>query len=342
MKLTGRSLAILASFFLSTTLYAAPGYRLVPLDDGKSGTMVFGLNNHGVVVGMRNTGTGTHAFRWRAGRFTDLHDTIDPSVTYTQATGINDRGDIVGDKWNGTEFESWKLHDGTVTAVTVPGGSQVTPFDINNRGQITLDAIVDGRDGFYFFDGTSVQPLDGPDGSHASLFPRGLNNRGVVGGYDINRGGAILWQDGIAESLGVPPGATGSSVIDVNDRNQAAGNLAIDGRPRAAWWRQGTWTVLPKLDANEQQSATEGINVWGMVIGESYGDFNQPDPATATLWFRGRAYDLNQLVRADDPLKPYVHLGSTEQINDRGDIIVSGVDSRTKVRVVYFATLFDN
>jgi probable HAF family extracellular repeat protein len=343
MKITGRSLAVLASLFCaaSAAVHAAPGYRLVPLDDGKSRTDIFGLNNRGVVVGMRNTGSGTHAFSWRAGTFTDLHDAVDPSVSYTQATGINDLGAIVGDKWNGAEFEGWLLRDGAVSPLTVPGGSQLFPFDINNAGQIIIDATVNGRDEFYLIDGGNVQRLDGPGGSNDGIFARVINNRGVVAGNTFAEG-AVLWQDGTAQSLGVPPGATASGAVDVNDRNQVAGSLTIGGAPQAAWWHDGTWTVLPELNATQQQSEAVGINYWGMVVGQVY-DFNQqPAPATATLWFAGRAFDLNALVRADDPLKPYVHLGSVERINDRGDIIVHGVDSRTHLLVMYFATLFDN
>jgi len=37
-----------------------------------------------------------------------------------------------------------------------------------------------------------------------------------------------------------------------------------------------------------------------------------------------------------------VHLESAEQINDRGDIVASRIDSRApQNRVVYFLTLFD-
>lgn len=341
MKITGRSFAILASmiFAASATAQVAPGYRLVPLDNGKSGTMVFGLANCGTVVGMRNTRTGTHAFRWRAGKFTDLHNAVDPSVTYTQATGINDRGAIIGDKWNGVQFDGWQLRKGAVSPITVPGGTQLFPFDINNRGQIITDAIVDGHEEAYLIDGAKVQRLDGPGGRSDEFFLRVINDHGVVAG---NAGlTAVLWQDGVVQSLGFPAGATASGAQDLNNRNQVAGILRINDRPQAAWWHEGTWTVLPKLNATQQQSEAIGINYSGVIVGTVY-DFTQTEDATATLWFEGRAYDLNKLVRADDPLKGFVHLGIVERINDRGDIIVSGVDSRTHVRVVYFATLFDN
>jgi hypothetical protein len=62
----------------------------------------------------------------------------------------------------------------------------------------------------------------------------------------------------------------------------------------------------------------------------------------ATLWLGTHVVELDRLVRADDPLKPFVHLTSAESINDRGDIVASGVDSRApEARTVYFLTLFD-
>ena len=79
MKIPSGLFAVLVSllFASSPPAWADPGYRLVPLDDGSAGTMVFDLNRRGEVVGMRSVGGSTHAFRWRAGTFTDLHDTID-------------------------------------------------------------------------------------------------------------------------------------------------------------------------------------------------------------------------------------------------------------------------
>jgi hypothetical protein len=64
--------------------------------------------------------------------------------------------------------------------------------------------------------------------------------------------------------------------------------------------------------------------------------------STATLWWGNHVVELDALVRAEDPLKPFVHLLFGEQINDRGDIVATGLDSRTNQRVVYFMTLFDN
>jgi hypothetical protein len=63
---------------------------------------------------------------------------------------------------------------------------------------------------------------------------------------------------------------------------------------------------------------------------------------TATLWFGGQVIDLNTLIRVDDPLRPYVHLESIAEINNRGDMIATGFDSRQPtVMLTYFLTLLD-
>ena len=342
MKVTGRSRAILASLLCATSLAAAaaPGYRLVPLDDGSAGTLVFGLNNHGEVVGMRSVGNGTHAFRWRAGTFTDLHDTIDPTSTYTQATGTNEFSAVIGQSFK-ESFEGFLLRGDQVSPITVPAATQVFPFDINNRGQIITDAIVNGRQESYLVDGSNVVRLEGLPGSTDWFHALVINDRGVIAGNTRAAEGprGVLWQEGSVMSLGVPAGAQSSAARAINDRNQVAGTVTIEGVQHAASWRNGAWTVLAPLSAGQDLSDAADINVWGMIVGNVY-DFEAAARSTPTLWFAGRAFDLNGLVAADDPLKPFVTLEGAQRINDRGDVVVAGVDTRTQARVVYFLTLF--
>ena len=101
-------------------------------------------------------------------------------------------------------------------------------------------------------------------------------------------------------------------------------------------------TLLPRLVPDAAASSPAGINNWGMIVGSTI--ILQPQyRSTATLWLGSQVVELDRLVRADDPLKPFVHLESAELINDRGDIVVSGVDSRTPgMRMTYFMTLFGN
>jgi hypothetical protein len=48
----------------------------------------------------------------------------------------------------------------------------------------------------------------------------------------------------------------------------------------------------------------------------------------AILWQFGRPHDLNQLIRKGDPLQPYVTLQWATRINDWGQILAAGIDSR--------------
>lgn len=342
MIITGRSLTLLAALLCATSLAAnaAPGYRLVPLDDGSAGTLAFGLNNHGEVVGMRRVGNETHAFRWRAGTFTDLHDAVDPTSTYTQATGTNDFSAVIGQNFK-ESFEGFLLLGNQVSPITIPEATQVFPFDINNRGQIIADAIVDGRQESYLIHRGTAQRLEGLPSSNDWFHALAINDRGVVAGNTCGPEGprGVLWQEGTVMSLGVPAGAESSGARALNNLGHVAGNVTIDGVPQAAWWRDGTWRVLAKLNAAQDQSEAVDINKWGMIVGTVY-DFDAAVISTPALWFAGRAVDLNRLVRADDPLRAFVHLESPEHINDRGDIVVAGVDSRTGARITYFLTLF--
>jgi len=142
--------------------------------------------------------------------------------------------------------------------------------------------------------------------------------------------------------LGLVAGATASFVYALNDRQQVVGIASIGGASQAMRWQDGEMTLLPRLVQDPAASTASGINNWGMIVGSTI--ILQPQfRSTATLWLGNHVVELDSLVRADDPLKPFVHLESAELINDRGDIVVSGVDSRTPgVRATYFMTLFDN
>lgn len=317
----------------SSPAWADPGYRLVPLDDGSAGTMVFDLNRRGDVVGMRSVGGETHAFRWRAGTFTDLHDTIDPTVSYTQAAGINDFSVIVGDKFTGEDFDGFLLRGNQVSPIA---GGVDFPFDINNRGQI----IGDSGSTSYLVDGANVTRLEGLPGEADSMHSVALNNRGVITGYTqtSNGGRAVLWQDGTVMDLGTVPGAQTIFADDLNDRNVVVGFATISGSSHAMRWQNGTMALLPHL-AGEAASGGQSINNWGVIVGST--TLSQPVfHSTATLWWGNRVVELDSLVRASDPLKPFVHLLYAHQINDRGDIVATGVDSRTNAQIVYFMTLF--
>jgi probable HAF family extracellular repeat protein len=75
-------------------------------------------------------------------------------------------------------------------------------------------------------------------------------------------------------------------------------------------------------------SAGLAVNDSGWAVGTAYTATQVPH---AFLWRDdGKGMrDLNDLVDPTDPLKPYVLLSSAEAINDAGDIMAFGTDSRT-------------
>jgi probable HAF family extracellular repeat protein len=339
---------VILTSLLCTNLPASadPGYRLVPLTpSGDTELGVYDLNRRGEVVGMRSIAGVTRAFRWRAGQFTDLHDTIDSASSYTQAVGINDLSAIVGVDYTNESFKGVLLRGSQVSPIAVVAGeSQVFPLDINNRGQIIVDSYGGGQSGSFLVDGGNVQWLEGLPGEADALHAIAINERGVILGNTRLAAGtrAVLREDGALMNLGVVAGATASFAYDLNDRNQVVGIVSIGGGSQAMRWRDGTMELLPQLVPDPAASSAASINNWGVIVGTTI--VLQPQyRGTATLWLGNHVVELDSLVRADDPLKPFVHLASTEEINDRGDIVVSGFDSRAPdTRTIYFMTLFDN
>jgi probable HAF family extracellular repeat protein len=95
------------------------------------------INDHGDVVGfMQSSPAATTSDGWL------LHDgelkKIDfPRSTFTQALGINNSGDIVGDynDANGV-MHGFEYRDGNFRSIDVPGASATTVNGINNQGWI--------------------------------------------------------------------------------------------------------------------------------------------------------------------------------------------------------------
>jgi probable HAF family extracellular repeat protein len=64
-----------------------------------------GINADGDVVGTSSTGTQAHAFIYTGGAMHDLHNLVAPTtVVLTQATGINDSGQISAQGWTNGYF----------------------------------------------------------------------------------------------------------------------------------------------------------------------------------------------------------------------------------------------
>jgi probable HAF family extracellular repeat protein len=333
---------------------AAQGYRVVPItENGTTGIGVNDLNSRGEVVGTRSVAGTTRAFRWRAGRFTDLHDVIDPASSLTEGRGINDRSAVVAADWMNGQYHGVLIRGSHVSPISVVAGeTRVYPLDINNRGQILAESAGGAQSGDFLIDGDNVQSLGGPPDQPDSMNAIALNDRGAVLGnsWGIEGSHAALWQDGVTLDLGVVAGSASSFGYDVNNHNHVVGVADVYGASQAMHWRDGTMSLLPQLapspiaGSQEIASSAESLNDWGMIVGGTVFEDpeTQVDWNTATLWWGDQVVELDGLIRADDPLKPFVHLTDALEINNRGDIVAAGSDSRAPGRTIYFLTLFGN
>jgi probable HAF family extracellular repeat protein len=111
------------------------------------------------------------------------------------ATGINDRGQVVGYSNTTTgAIHAFLWEDGTMTDLgTLPGGIQSQAYAINSRGQIVgggSDASGDMR-AVRWEDSTIVDLGTLPGGRLSQALA--INNRGQVVGYNYYPLHAVLW-----------------------------------------------------------------------------------------------------------------------------------------------------
>ena len=255
------------------------------------------LNERGEVGGQAETSTpdplgedfcgfGTHLICqpsiWQKGVPTPL-----PTVGGNNgfATGVNSRGQVVGDAENSTpdptcpapqvlHFKPVVWEKGRVQELPLLiGDSEGIALTINDRGQIA-----------------------GNSGSCTTPFH------------------AVLWQNGTVTDLG-GLGGTGKIPSDINNQGQVAGlsDLPGDAAFHAFLWENGVMTDLGTLPG-DVSSTGDGINGKGQVVG---GSFDVDGNERAVIWANGVITDLNTLIPPDSPL---FLIEATGTINSGGQI----------------------
>jgi uncharacterized membrane protein len=294
---------------------------------------VSGLNDKGEIVGYRADASGElRPFIWRANQF---HDFAPPGLQSPFLYFINNRSDVTGvyrlpDFWSFGFF----LHQEQISRVeAVPGERATHPTALNNRGQIVGTSFHQEQGNQYFLwergQATLLEPVPGAEMTSYQK----LNDRGVVLGSSgpFSDRSPILWEHGDVTLLQRPAGTSGADPRDINNHNQViaqlvfSNNNSVHSLPYV--WDEGQWTKLPLPYPDQTDGAGSDINNHGTVVG--YTTNNRVwDSNVATLWRNGTATDLNTVPCQNDPLRPYVRLKTAQLINDRGWIVVNGVDSR--------------
>ena len=170
------------------------GGTYLPIDHPRAkqpvGTVVWGINNAGDIVGGYGDGTKSSGFLLSNGVYSDI---FVPGSVYTLALGINTFGQIVG--WYGDSsgnVHGFLLDSGTYTTIDYPGFPENYVEAINDNGQMVggygNPGPVYWQHGFLYQNGQFTS-FDVPFGPPAVTLPSNINNHGtIVGTYQDNSG----------------------------------------------------------------------------------------------------------------------------------------------------------
>lgn len=205
------------------------GYKLFE-NPGATITRVFGLNDHGQVVGADDSTPGRHAFLLSKKNYITLDSTGTLGTHTSFARGVNNPGDVVGGYFDDEGNEHGFLtRKGVVTVLDVPfAGSLGTQLNAINDSGVIVGAWVDGAftvHGFVYQSGVFAH-LDYP--GSLDTFPFGINPQGeIVGNWDTDQstvGHGFVFTRGRMFSFDVPGAAPDATAANgINTRGHIVG-----------------------------------------------------------------------------------------------------------------------
>ena len=255
----------------------------------------------------------------------------------TSATGINDRGQIVGSYVSDVHYgfaytlSGFVYDHGVYTSFDVPGTpsfgvNQTYANGINNLGQIIgsyYDSDPEWGDvlrGFLYDHGV-ITTLSPPDVNGLETQARGINDRGQIVGFyfDLNftiRG--FMYDHGVYTHIDFP-GAVDTRAFGINNRGEIVGfYYDSNWHAHVFLYDHGAYTVLedPAAAYSDPSINPLGINDRGQIVGSDFDDH---------FVAHGFLYDHGVYTRFDAPnagvsLNNYSGTFATG-INARGEIV---------------------
>jgi probable HAF family extracellular repeat protein len=186
------------------------------------------------------------------------------SVHGTEATGINNAGEIVGYYYDDRVNERGFLFSGgTYTSLAAPGSDGVTfPQGINNAGKIVG---WDGGGNGFLFGGGNYTRLNVPGAN--DTFLRAINDDSqIVGSYSLGAfNHAFKYSAGSFTTLDVP-GRFGSAALGINNAGQIVGAYSDSPNRFQGFLSSGGAYTMIDVPGAFYTSAT-GINNAGEIVG---------------------------------------------------------------------------
>jgi uncharacterized membrane protein len=214
-------------------------------------TLPFDVNDRGTAVGFYAAGEidGDFAVHGFLRRPNGTITTVDvPGALSTVASGINNRGAVVGNFVDSDGGHGFLLDRGEVTPIDPPGAipkdpnaspvdGNIAAFDINDRNQI-VGFYPDANGTFhgFLYDRGRFTTIDHPDASDAgrsgggcdgkgfaASAAFGINNRGQVVGQYVDDDGVLhgyVWERKRGFRTIDPPRGGETVAVDINDRGQ--------------------------------------------------------------------------------------------------------------------------
>jgi probable HAF family extracellular repeat protein len=191
-----------------------------------------------------------------------------PGAIYTAPTGINDKGEVVGNYETSGKVYGFLLSNGSFTTISCPNQQTGTfAVGINDNGVVVGYY---GRDyknfGFVYVNGV-CQNLDEFNGSTA--YASGINNAGHIVGYyyvgtDVTHG--FLLQNGAYTDISVP-NSTSTNAFGINATGDISGTYTdSSGGQHGFLLRNGAYQTIDYPAAVGKTSAA-GLNSKDYVVG---------------------------------------------------------------------------
>ncbi len=321
---------------------AANAQSVESLDSlGGAGSIAWGINNEGHIVGesLLADGTTVRATRWNNALVASNLGVAD-GATHSVAYAINDFGSAVGYSEFADGRRTATLWQGTprglggaivdLGASMGATGSSVA-WDINSWGQVVGQAAL--GPGFakgFVWDDIQGGRIAGWSSMYQGGANKAINDSGSLAGHAFFFGDpddAFLsradGKGGYLDNDITPPGYNLSIATDVNNLDVCVGftSAGLDAGWQAAIFEgRGEVTFLGTLDGYESSEAN-AINDHGLVVGYAWDSANYELNPSAWAWVDGTMYDLNDFIEGSN----FVQLLQATDVNNNGDIVGFGL-----------------